>query len=47
MGIDKMNKEAVYDSLIDASKIIQAEGGDLKGSIKSGNLQNTTYRSYI
>ena len=39
MGIDKMNKEAVYDSLIDASKIIQAEGGDLKGSIKSGNLQ--------
>jgi len=26
MGIDKMNKEAVYDSLIDASKIIQQEG---------------------
>ena len=40
MGIDKMNKEATYDSLIDASKIIQAEGGDLKGSIKSGNLQS-------
>ena len=39
MGIDKMNKEATYDSLIDASKIIQAEGGDLKGSIKSGSLQ--------
>lgn len=39
MGIDKMDKEAVYDSLIDASKVIQAEGGDLKGSIKSGNLQ--------
>lgn len=39
MGIDKMNKEAVYDSLIDASKIIQQEGGDLKGSIKSGSLQ--------
>jgi hypothetical protein len=39
MGIDKMNKEAVYDSLIDASKVIQTEGGDLKGSIKSGNLQ--------
>jgi len=39
MGIDKMNKEAVYDSLIDASKVIQAEGGDLKGSIKSGSLQ--------
>jgi hypothetical protein len=40
MGIDKMNKEAVYDSLIDASKIIQEEGGDLKGSVKSGTLQN-------
>ena len=40
MGIDKMNKNAAYDSLIDASKIIQEEGGDLKGSIKSGNLQN-------
>ena len=39
MGIDKMNKEAVYDSLIDASKVIQAEGGDLKGAIKSGSLQ--------
>ena len=34
MGIDKMNKGAVYDSLIDASKIIQEEGGDLKGAIK-------------
>ncbi len=40
MGIDKMNKEAVYDSLIDASKVIQAEGGDLKGAIKSGSLQS-------
>ena len=40
MGIDKMKKGAVYDSLIDASKIIQAEGGDLKGSIKSGSLQS-------
>jgi len=40
MGIDKMNKDAVYDSLIDASKIISEEGGDLKGSIKSGTLQN-------
>ena len=39
MGIDKMQKGAAYDSLIDASKIIQEEGGDLKGSIKSGNLQ--------
>ena len=40
MGIDKMNKDAVYDSLIDASRIVSEEGGDLKGSIKSGNLQN-------
>ena len=40
MGIDKMKKEAVYDSLIDASKIIQQEGADLKGAIKSGSLQN-------
>lgn len=41
MGIDKMNKEATYDSLIDASKIIQEKGGDLKGSIKDGSLQSS------
>ena len=40
MGIDKMKKGAAYDSLIDTSKIIQEEGGDLKGAIKSGNLQS-------
>lgn len=40
MGIDKMNKEAVYDSLIDASKIISEEGADLKGALKSGTLQS-------
>ena len=40
MGIDKMQKGAVYDSLIDASRIIQEEGGDLKGAIKSGSLQS-------
>ena len=40
MGIDKMQKGAAYDSLIDASNIIQEEGGDLKGAIKSGTLQN-------
>ena len=40
MGLDKMKKDAVYDSLIDASRIIQEEGGDLKGSLKSGTLQN-------
>ncbi len=39
MGLDDMKKDAVYDSLIDASKIIQQEGGDLKGAIRSGNLQ--------
>ena len=33
-----MKKDAA-DSLIDASKIIQQEGGDLKGAIRSGNLQ--------
>ena len=40
MGLDKMKKGAVYDSLIDASRIISEEGGDLKGSIRSGTLQN-------
>ena len=40
MGLDDMKKDAVYDSLIDASKIIQEEGADLKGALKSGTLQN-------
>ena len=40
MGIDKMKKDAAYDSLIDASKIVQEQGGDLKGAIRSGNLQS-------
>ena len=40
MGIDKMNKDAVYDSLINASQIVQEEGADLKGAIRSGTLQN-------
>ena len=40
MGLDKMKKDSVYDSLIDASTIVQEEGGDLKESIKSGTLQN-------
>jgi len=40
MGIDKMNKKAAYNSLIDASKIVSEEGGDLKGAIRSGTLQN-------
>ena len=40
MGIDKMKKDAAYDSLIDASRIVQQEGADLKGAVRSGSLQN-------
>ena len=40
MGLDEMKKDAAYDSLIDASKIVQEQGGDLKGAIRSGNLQS-------
>ena len=40
MGLDKMKKDAAYDSLIDASKIVQEEGADLKGAVKSGSLQS-------
>ena len=39
MDIKGMNKLAAYDSLIDASKLVQ-ESGDLKEDIKSGNLIN-------
>ena len=39
MGIDKMKKDAVYDSLIDASNIILEEGS-IKEGLKSGSLQN-------
>ena len=39
LGIDKMKKDSIYDSLIDASKIVTEEGGDLKGAIRSGTLQ--------
>ena len=41
MGLDKMKKDSVYDSLIDASKIVSEQGGDLKGAIRSGDLQNS------
>ena len=37
MGIDKMNKDAVYNTLIDASNQIR-EGGTLKDQVKSGSL---------
>ena len=40
MGLDKMKTDAAYDSLIDASRIVQEQGGDLKGAIRSGNLQS-------
>ena len=40
MGLDKMKKDAAYDSLIDASNIVREEGADLKGAIRSGNLQS-------
>lgn len=37
MDIEGMSKDAAYDSLIDASKIITEEG-DFKGSLKDGTL---------
>jgi len=39
MDIKGMNKEAAYDSLIAASKVV-GESGDFKGDIKSGKLIN-------
>ena len=41
MCIDKMKKDAAYDSLIDASRIVSEQGGDLKGAIRSGTLQSS------
>jgi hypothetical protein len=38
MGLENMNKEAIYDSLIDASKIV-GEQSSIKEGLKSGNLQ--------
>ena len=37
MGIDNMNKDAVYNTLIDASNQIR-EGGTIKDQLKSGSL---------
>ena len=45
MGLDKMKKDAVYDSLIDASRVVSEEGADLKGAIRSGSLQNRIIES--
>ena len=39
MGLENMNKEAIYDSLIDASKIV-GEQSSIKEGLKSGNLQS-------
>jgi hypothetical protein len=40
MGLDNMKKDAAYDSLIDASRIVQEQGADLKGAI-SKNLDKS------
>ena len=39
MGLENMNKEAIYDSLIDASKIV-GEQSSIKEGLKSGDLQS-------
>ena len=40
MGIDKLNKQAAYNTLIDASNLIR-EGGNIKDQIKSGSLASS------
>ena len=40
MGIDKLNKQAAYNTLIDASNQIR-EGGNIKDQIKSGSLASS------
>ena len=44
MGVDKMQKGAVYDTLIDASNQIR-EGGTIKDQLKSGNLVSSVINS--
>ena len=44
MDIKGMNKDAAYDSLIAASKLI-GESGDFKGDVKSGKLINQIIQS--
>ena len=44
MGVDKMQKDAVYDTLIDASNQIR-EGGTIKDQLKSGNLVSSVINS--
>tara|TARA_B100000941_G_scaffold137665_1_gene97585 strand:+ start:491 stop:1795 length:1305 start_codon:yes stop_codon:yes gene_type:complete len=40
MGIDKLNKQAAYNTLIDASNQIR-EGGNIKDQLKSGSLASS------
>ena len=44
MGVDKLNKQATYDTLIDASNQIR-EGGTIKDQLKSGNLVSSVINS--
>ena len=44
MGVDKMQKDAVYNTLIDASNQIR-EGGTIKDQLKSGNLVSSVINS--
>ena len=44
MGIDKLNKKATYDTLIDASNKIR-EGGNIKDQLKSGDLVSNVINS--
>ena len=44
MGVDKLNKKATYDTLIDASTKIR-EGGNIKDQLKSGSLVSNVINS--
>ena len=44
MGVDKLNKDAVYNTLIDASTKIR-EGGNIKDQLKSGDLVSNVINS--
>tara|TARA_R100001509_G_scaffold11309_2_gene5911 strand:- start:139 stop:1488 length:1350 start_codon:yes stop_codon:yes gene_type:complete len=44
MGVDKLNKDAVYNTLIDASNKIR-EDGNIKDQLKSGNLVSNVINS--
>ena len=44
MGVDKLNKDATYNTLIDASTKIR-EGGNIKDQIKSGSLVSNVINS--